>query len=151
MSKPHGPVPGPLVEEEMAKMRAITMADDDDAVYPDVNDIKELKVGTVVFVTVTLSQASDATVKMEYALPGITHIDEGGKLSIKPCPTKLWDQGWEEIKMVTFQDATRVRFCSRVEELGDDQLIFHFFEDDIGEVVESCGDKLLKDSPGFKV
>jgi len=142
---------GPLPEEAMAKLCASTRADDDNSpLYPDVDDFAELKVGTVVFVTATLTKASDATEKMKYALPGITHADEEGKLSIKLCPTKLWEQGWEEIKTVTLEDATHVRFCSRVEELGDDHLIIHFYEDDIGEAVESCGDKLIKDSPGFK-
>jgi hypothetical protein len=153
MARPHGPVPGPMPEEDMAKMCDTAPAgDDDDAVYPDVDDILELKVGTIVFVTVKLTKASDANELevMDYALPGMTYTDVEGKLAVKPYPTKLWAQGWTEIENVRCEDAIRLRFCSRAEEMDEDQLIIHFYEDDIGEVVESCGDAMLKDSTNFK-
>ena len=133
----------------MEKMCAITAAGaDGEIVYPDVDDVTELKGGTVVFATVTLTKIADSTETAVYALPGITYV-EGGKMFIRPCPTKLWDQGWAEIKTVALEDTTRLRFCSRVKELDEDQLISDFYEDETGEAVESCGDKLLKDSGSF--
>ena len=139
-----------MPEEEMARMCAVTTTEDDEPIYPDVDDLGELKVGAVVFVTVNLTKTADPNDTMDYALPGIIYSEEVGKLAVRPCPTKLWTQGWEEVKMVAVVRSTRLRFCSTVDELDDDQLIMHFYEDDIGVAAELCGDRLLKDNQNFK-
>ena len=144
MNRPNVPVPGPMPEEEMAKMMAVTRVDDD-PVYPLVDDIAELKVGAIVFVTVTLNKL-DNEETARFALPGIVYVGEEGKLAIRPLMTKLWEQGWEEVKSVPVNDDSYIRFCSLVEELDDDQLITDHYEDDMGEVIESCGEKLLKNA-----
>jgi hypothetical protein len=137
-----GPVPGPMPAEELKQMCDITDGDDDVSVYPEVDDKKELKVGDIVFATAKLIKAnSDDTA--DYSLPGIIEAGEGGPLVVRLLPTKLWEQGWMEISTVSVEPAS-IRYISRTDELDDDQLISSHYEDEIGDVVESCGDKLLR-------
>ena len=150
MARPNVPISGPVPEEEMLRMLAITrVGDDDDPVFPDVDDKKELKVGAVVFVTVYLTKPNSEE-KTQFALPGIVHDEGEGMLAVRPLPTKLWEQGWAEVKSVPVEDASLIRFCSFVKELNDDQLIADHYEDGIGEVIESCGEDLLLKDKAFK-
>lgn len=131
----------------MLKMLALQEGENEGPIYPDVDDLSELKVGAVVFVTVSLNNPKAEPKK--FALPGIVQPGEN-KLVIKLLPTKLWEQGWTEIEEVAVDASAHIRFCSIAEELDDDQLISDHYEDQINEVVEICGDKLLKDEPSFK-
>jgi hypothetical protein len=141
-----------MPEEDMLTMLAITLngSEDQEPFYPDVDDFSELEVGAIVFVTVMLVKPGEDGESKSFALPGVVFTAEGG-LSIRPLSTKLWDQGWTEIKSVLAKDVLQLRFCSVVKELGDvdDRLISDHYEDEIGEVIESCGEKLLKE-PAFK-
>lgn len=142
MSRMTGPVPGPMLEEELLRMCAITDGAAGVSVYPEVEDKLELKVGDIVFATAELTKA-DTEDKDDYALPGIIEVGEDDRLIVRPFPTKLWEQGWTQVKIVNVGTA-RIRYVSRTDEIGDDNLISNHYADEIGEVVESCGETLLK-------
>ena len=137
-----------MLESEMASMCAITIDPDKDAaVYPNVEDKAELRVGDVVFFTATLVNVDNTTAV--YSLPG-TIFDKGeGKLAVRPCPTKLWEIGWTEITEVMVGD-TDIRFVTSVDDLDDDQLIRSHWVDPIDEVAVSCVNDLIKADKNFK-
>ena len=148
MSRPYGPIPGPMPEAEMTNMCAITNDPDKDAaVYPNVDDKTELRVGDVVFFTATLVKEDKTTAI--YSLPG-TIVDKGeGKLAVRPCSTKLWELGWKKITEVMVDDAD-IRFVAKAEDLDDDQLISTHWENPVTEVAISCVDDLIKSDKNFK-
>ena len=140
-----------MPEAEFLAMLAITMvgdAEDQDQLYPGVDDSTELEEGAIVFATTMLTKPGEGGETKSFVLPGvISKIDE--VVTVRPLPTKLWDQGWTEIESMLVTKDLPLWFCSVAKELDDDGLISDHNEDEIGEVVESCGQKLLK-LPAFK-
>ena len=142
MSRMTGPVAGPMLEEELLRMCAITDGAAGVSVYPEVEDKLELKVGDIVFATAELTKV-DSDDKADYALPGTIEVGEDERLIVRLFPTKLWEQGWTQVKIVNVGPA-RIRYVSRTDVIDDDNLISSHYADEIGEVVESCGETLLK-------
>ena len=142
MPRMTGPVPGPMLEEELLRMCAITDGAPDVSVYPEVQDKVQLRVGDIVFATAELTKVDNED-KANYALPGIIEAGGDGTLIVRPLQTKLWEQGWTEVKTMSVATA-RIRYVSHTDEIDYDNLISNHYDAEIGEVVESCGEKLLK-------
>jgi hypothetical protein len=100
-----------------------------------------------VFATVKLTkpQGTDADKTELFALPCSVFTGGEGQQSVRPLPTKLWEQGWTEVTAVPIKEAHTIRYFSMTKELDDTHLISEHYADEVGEVVESCKEKMLKD------
>ena len=58
-----------------------------------------------------------------------------------------WEQGWTEVTAVPIKEAHAIRYFSMTKELDETHLISEHYADEVGEVVESCKEKMLKDKP----
>ena len=98
MTRPTGPIPGPMTVEALSEMCSITRTEGDIPVYPTVDDKHELQVGDVVFAEVKLEKKEPPGEVITMAMPGVIYTEAEHKLAIK-----LWfHDGQPEEKKVKF-------------------------------------------------
>jgi hypothetical protein len=123
--------------------------------YPVVEGWSEIETGEVFLVRVTLDPEGEDTDQTDWYLPAVAGVTEEG-ITMTPCNTKIWTQGWARIGDIKVTEGTEVRYVpfDDVESASeavdrDQQVIADCWEEGIGPCLEACGDVLLADSKAF--